>query len=238
MDKAQLFCFTFAGGTASFFDEIEQDLPEVELIKLEYPGHGTRIREPFATDYQELANDVFQQIKKQYRYGMYGLFGYSMGSITLVEVLKRILADETIPNPEHVFIAAHEPHSRTELSDFTGDMLDEWIMEHTPLFGGIPEQLVNNKAFWRMYLPLYRADYTLIQNYRFEELDLKTDIPATIFYSETDTPGCEMIKWRRFFTGVCAYYCYEGKHFFIRKQHRKMAEVIVNGMKQGENHDF
>ena len=237
MNKPQLFCFSFAGGTASFFDELEKDLPELELIKVEYPGHGTRFREAFAADFEALADDAFRQVKKQYLKGTYGLLGYSMGSITLVEVLKRILANSTMQKPEHVFLAAHEPHSKTELSGFTTDKLDDWIKKRTLLFGGIPDRLINNQTFWRMYLPLYRTDYALIQRYRFEELDLKTEIPATIFYSETDTPRSEMQKWKRYFIGKCEYHCYVGKHFFIREYHKEMAGVILSGMKKGGNHD-
>ena len=67
-----------------------------------------------------------------------------------------------------------------------------------------------------MYLPLYRADYTLIGQYRFEALDLRTGIPATIFYSGTDTPRREMEAWRRIFTGECEFAEYSGNHFFIQ----------------------
>lgn len=77
-----------------------------------------------------------------------------------------------------------------------------------------------------MYLPLYRADYTLIGKYRFEKLDLKTGIPATVFYSETDTPLEDMELWKNYFTGDCKYYKFEGTHFFIQEHHREMAEII------------
>ena len=41
-DQDPLLCFPFAGGTASFFDMIEKDLEGIDLVKLEYAGHGTR----------------------------------------------------------------------------------------------------------------------------------------------------------------------------------------------------
>ena len=35
----KLFCFTYAGGTASFYEQIEDLLPKsIEVIKLEYAG--------------------------------------------------------------------------------------------------------------------------------------------------------------------------------------------------------
>ena len=232
MSKPQLFCFTYAGGTAAFFEGIEKDLQEFDLVKLEYAGHGTRHKEPYYQDFDELADDMFRLLKEQYAGGQYSLFGYSMGTITLVEVLKRILADNDMEDPSHAFLAAHEPHSKAELIGFTDDELDEWVKDRTIRFGAVPEKLLNNKSFWRMYLPIYRADYGIIGEYSFEDLSLRTTIPATIFYSETDTPRVEMDLWKRYFTGKCEFFQYDGTHFFIQDHHAEMAAVIKNA---GEN---
>ncbi len=224
--KGQLFCFTYAGGNASFFDDIEKDLPKCDVVKLEYAGHGTRHKEPFYSDFNELADDMFRLIKGKYSGNEYFLFGYSMGSISLVEVLKRILNDDELPNPRQVFLAAHEPHTKAELTDFSSGELDEMVKRRTIEFGAVPEVLMNNRTFWRMYLPIYRSDYSLIGKYGFEDLNLQTTIPATIFYSETDTPTADMLQWKNYFIGQCDYHCYEGTHFFIQQHHEEMAEVI------------
>ena len=228
MSKPQLFCFTYAGGNAAFFDLIEKDLPELELVKLEYSGHGTRHREPFYRDFDELTDDMFRLLTERYYGGEYSLFGYSMGTIALAEVLKRIIADSKMRKPTHVFLAAHEPHSKAELIGFTDDELDEWVKDRTIKFGAVPEKLLNNKSFWRMYLPIYRADYSIIGKYSFEELFLKTTIPVTVFYSETDTPRSEMELWKKYFIGECEFFRYEGTHFFIQNHHAEMADVIKN----------
>ena len=86
-----------------------------------------------------------------------------------------------------MFLAAHEPHGKAELAGFDPGKKDEWVKERTLRFGGIPEKLLNNPAFWRMYLPVFRADYEMIWKYDFGKLDLRTEIPAEIFYSEEDT---------------------------------------------------
>ena len=223
--KPQLFCFTFAGGTAAFFDVIEKELPNIDLVKLEYAGHGNRRKEPTYQDFDALAEDMFSSFKKAYSGGRYGIMGYSMGSISAAEVLKRIIS-ESLTLPTHVFLAAHEPHTKAELMNFTPDELDAWVRERTIQFGAVPEKLINNRPFWRTYLPLYRADYSIIGTYRFEELDLKTEIPATFFYSEKDTPLKEMELWKKYFVGETDFYRFEGNHFFIQEHHSEMAEII------------
>ena len=157
--------------------------------------------------------------------GDYALFGYSMGSISTVEILRRILAS-ALPAPAHVFLCAHEPQTKSELLGFTTDELDEWVKERTVHFGDVPEKLLNNKVFWRTYLPIYRADYTMIGKYEFEKLDLKTSIPATVFYSKTDTPFEDMKQWGKYFIGPVDYREYSGNHFFIREHHKEIAQII------------
>lgn len=224
MSKPQLFCFTYAGGNKEFFNSIEKDLYDVDVCALEYAGHGIRHKGEFYNSFDGLADDMFQEIRDRL-FGRYALFGYSMGSITLVEVLKRIISNK-LPLPSNVFLAAHEPHTKSELIGFTNDELDNWVKDRTIRFGGVPEKLLNNKAFWRMYLPLYRADYTLIGKYKFENLSLKSDIPATVFYSEEDTPLEEMKLWENYFVENCDFYRFTGTHFFINEHHEEMAKII------------
>lgn len=231
----QLFCLTYAGGTAAFYDQLDRYMDSgIELIKLEYAGHGTRLKEPFYHDFGELAEDMHRQIAQRHDPSQeYALIGYSMGSIALVEVLKKTISAHEIPLPVRVFIAAHEPHSKIELEDYSDDELDEYVKQRTVRFGGIPEQLVNNRIFWRMYLPLFRNDYSMIGRYRFEDLTLKAEIPATVFYSETDTPLREMAGWEDIFVGEVEYYRYEGTHFFIQQHCPEICAVINDRLLAG-----
>ncbi len=224
----RLFCFTYAGGRASFFDRIDRQInASIEIVKMEYAGHGSRHRESFYRNFSELAEDMYTLIRSMcHPDDRYALMGYSMGSIVVVEVLKRILRLKEISEPAHVFLGAHEPYTRRELLDFDPSARDQWIRERTIQFGGIPKSLVNNNSFWRVYLPVYRTDYMMIADYDFEHLDLKTDVPVTVFYSETDTPLEKMKIWRRFFIGECAFFGYEGNHFFMMDHSQEMADVI------------
>ncbi len=230
MSNPQLFCLTHAGGTASFYDVIEKDLCGVECVKLEYSGHGRRHKEPFYNDFNELAEDMLKNILNRYDGREYGLFGYSMGSIAIVEVL-RILMSRNIKKPDNIFLAAHEPKTRSEFADFSRDELDNWVMNRTIEFGAVPEKLINNPVFWRTYLPIYRADYSIIGKYDFDKINMKAEIPTTVFYSETDTPLSDMEKWGNYFP--CEFHQFTGKHFFIEKHHEEMAKIIREKMGVG-----
>ena len=225
-NKTQLFCFTYAGGTASFFDNIEKCLDNVDVIPLEYAGHGNRFKEPFYKDFNELADDLYNDLVNNYKGGMYALFGYSMGTISVVEVLKRIIDKHEMKLPDFIFLAAHEPYTKTVIRNFSESEMDDFVKERTISFGGVPEELINNKSFWRMYLPIYRADYSIIHKYNFEDLKLKSSIPAVVFYSENDTHFDKMKYWDKYFIKNCEYYEFEGTHFFMKEHYYDIANII------------
>ena len=223
----QLFCFTFAGGTAAFFNQLEEAcVPQIEFIKLEYPGHGLRHKEKLCNTFQELSRDLYVQIQEKYSGGEYALMGYSMGSIAAFETLQYLIGKGELPYPQSIFLAAHEPRHIVDLEKYSSAEVDEYVKNRTILFGGVPERLLENKSFWRMYLPLYKADYLMISRYDFESLEFKTDVPATVFYSEKDTARIDMEQWKKYFTGSCEFVEYTGTHFFINEHYKEMAVLI------------
>ena len=226
----KLICLTYAGGNAAFYDQLQKELSKsVEVIALEYAGHGQRHKEPLYRTFDELSRDMLRLLKEKLVAGEdYAIMGYSMGTISTIELLKRILQDTILNNPIHIFLAAHEPATKKELKNYADNEMDELIKERTIQFGGIPQTLKNNKSFWRMYLPIYKADYTLIGTYKFEELNLKTNIPATVFFSESDTPYEKMEAWNKYFINKCDFVQFEGNHFFIYDHYSEIARIIEN----------
>lgn len=228
----KLICFTYAGGNSSFYNQLKRELcPDIEVIAMEYSGHGTRHRLPFYSDFCELADDMLTLLKEELKGDMpYAIMGYSMGSISAIEVLRKLI-DEKQSLPEHIFLAAHEPKTKEILADCNKEELDEFVKERTIKFGAVPEKLINNQSFWRMYLPIYRADYSIIGKYKFENLTLKSDIPATIFYSESDTPFLDMKNWKIYFEKT-DFVEYAGDHFFINEHFRAIAQEIKKRLKK------
>ncbi len=224
----KLFCFTYAGGNASFYDQVEKEAKkDFDVVKIEYAGHGKRHKEPFYQNFSELADDLYILLKSALNgQEAYALFGYSMGSISAVEVLRRIIISGEIQLPVHIFLAAHEPYTKVEPENYSGKKLDEYVKMRTIQFGAVPDKLIDNESFWRVYLPIYRSDYSMIGKYRFENLNLNTEIPATVFYSETDTPYNDMRQWKDYFAGNCEFFEYSGNHFFINAHCREIIDIV------------
>lgn len=224
----KLLCFPYAGGTAAFYNEIKDLLGEkkIEVVALDYPGHGLRHKEPFSDDFYKLSLDMLYQIKEQLEVDeKYALMGYSMGSIVATEVVCRILESQDMIEPSHIFLAAHEAKT-VKLPELADATFDEALKERILCFGAVPDELIGNKIFWRMYMPLYKADYTMISKYDFDKLILKTDIPATIFYSEDDTSYEGMNVWKKYYIGDVELYKFTGNHFFIEQYNKEITDII------------
>lgn len=232
----KLFCFPYAGGNADFYKDIKEYIEgkdaRIEVIALEYPGHGSRRKEGLFSDFDDLSSDVIEQIAMKLGDDDYALMGYSMGSIVASEAVRKILQGGLLSKPKKIFIAAHEPRTikmNTSLSNILGD---EAVKKRTIDFGAVPESLINNETFWRMYLPLFRADYSMIFNYNFDKLSLKTNIDTTIFYSEIDTPYEIMKKWSKYYCGKLEYFRFDGNHFFIKNYLIEIGNIIINRLNE------
>ena len=177
-------------------------------------------------NFDELSDDMISKMRYLINGDDYALMGYSMGSIVATDIMRKILDINDLCIPKHIFLAAHEPKTHNILAELSPGICDNVIKERTISFGAVPEELVNNKTFWRMYLPLYKADYGLIRNYDFEALQLITDVSATIFYSEKDTPFKEMAKWSNYYKGDTKYFQFDGNHFFIKNYIKEIADII------------
>jgi surfactin synthase thioesterase subunit len=222
----QLFCFPYAGGTASFFQPLQKELAgKIKVLPMEYAGHGVRQKETLLTQADAFLRDVYQQICELQAGSDYSLFGYSMGCLVAMELL-RFLERENCKLPKQVILSAHAiGHSK--LNGMQIDMTDEWVMQRTISFGGIPEKLKSNRSYWRVYIPIYRADYQLIQQMDRIPKDFQTTLPMTLLYGKDDIPLKELEEWKHIFQGRMRMQAFEGEHFFAEGQWENVAKEIT-----------
>lgn len=225
MKKTQLFCITYAGGNAGFFQNLIERLEtDMECHALEYAGHGTRRKEPCYENLDALLDEIHTMICKQRNPDVpYIIFGYSMGSMVVYELLRRYFADDM---PQHVYLAAHEPpHIPSKGHDYA--LLDDAGFITAMLeFGGIDARMTKNQRFLDIYLPPMRADYQYIHDYVWDEKTAKIPGCATVFYSPTDTKRSDIEQWQLLFEGRVRLCEFEGGHFFLRNHIEEIVDII------------
>lgn len=224
----QLFCFTYAGGTTAFFNKFEASCnSDIEVVKLEYSGHGKRMNEQLFTDFDYVSNDLYDEIIKQYSGGEYALLGYSMGCFAAIDMYRHILECGELKKPSYIFLAAHSPKSFFSFEGMNDDEINEATKKRTIDFGEIPEKLIDNKSFWRIYLPIYRTDYQMICNYSVNEKKIMLTVPTLVFYSDDDLAAKDIKEWQNYSRMEIEYIRFPGKHFFINTYYKEMADIIA-----------
>jgi external thioesterase TEII len=78
--QRQVFLFHFAGGSSYSFRFLDEHLKDLDVVKLELPGRGTRSAEALIMDFERAAEDLLNQVISNLRSGNFVLFGHSMGS--------------------------------------------------------------------------------------------------------------------------------------------------------------
>src|ERR1700744_3855745 len=103
MKKINLFCLPFAGGNKHCYREYRIRFPPfLNLIPMEYPGRGTRIREALQTDIHRIVDDLYDKIKSSLEED-YALYGHSLGGLVAYLLRKKVISRRG-KSPLHLFI--------------------------------------------------------------------------------------------------------------------------------------
>ncbi|MEK7017057.1 thioesterase II family protein [Bacillus sp. FSL R9-9410] len=93
MEKIKLFCLPYAGGSASMYYQLKGYMHKiVDVIPIEYSGHGERISENYYASFKNMVDDIASKIIDYLDDDQFSILGYSMGSLVAFEVYYEILA--------------------------------------------------------------------------------------------------------------------------------------------------
>jgi medium-chain acyl-[acyl-carrier-protein] hydrolase len=86
--ELKLFCFPYAGGTASIFRDWANHLPStIQVIPVDLPGRGRRFTEPPFIGYQALLEALAEAMPPLLD-TPFAFFGHSMGAIIAFELAR------------------------------------------------------------------------------------------------------------------------------------------------------
>lgn len=227
----KLICAPFAGAIRKDFDSFISCFGEEwEVCLIDYPGHGSRRREPYAKNFSELAEKSALQVTALLvQNEPYVLMGYSMGSIVVYEMVVRGL----VPAPKLLVEASHRPPNLEWASkSFVHlDDRDFWKqLKKLGAMGNVQESFLENKVYRRMFFDPIREDYRIISTYQ-RKMQKIHGVPAICFYSPSDVPEEEMNQWKLFFENEADFYQMGENHFFLYDHYSEMAAIIQEQMK-------
>ncbi len=223
----RLFCFHFAGGSASVFRGWADYLPgNVELVAVQLPGREGRYNEDFIAEFDDLitilVNVIASMLDKPYI-----VFGHSMGTIKSFELIRK-LKSQGLPQPL-LYIPAgrkapHFPDSDPPIAHLSDREFRRELLRKYP---ETLEDVLRNEELWEVFMPLLRADFKLYESYRFRK-GVKLDCPIVAFAGEVepDLQEHELQAWADLTTGGFQTKRFPGGHFFIRSAQARVLEAI------------
>lgn len=213
--RMRLFCFPFAGGSASYYRDWPSFFPpSVQLCPVQLPGREGRWGEPAYTRMGELVEALLTGLHPLM--GLpFAFFGHSMGAWVAFE-LARKLRDESEQGPARLFVSAarapHLPESGPRLSGLS----DAKFVEGIKRLEGLPPEAAQSEEFMSLVVPIIRADVELCESYRFEA-GAPLDCPISAYGGVTDprVRGNQLAAWKVHTRNGFRFRLFAGGHFFL-----------------------
>jgi external thioesterase TEII len=220
--KPQLFLLHFAGGNCHSFQFLLPYLNDFDVIRLELPGRGNRIKEALITEFDQAAADIFQQIMTSQTNPHYLIYGHSLGSYLALRVTNML--ERANRPPSYLLVSGNPgPGIRDNKKRYLFGA-EEFVTE-LRLLGGIPEEVFQHKELFDFFEPILRADFELAEkNNMPEEKPVNTPIYALMGDQEEDVD--KLFNWSKFTNSSFYAEVLKGNHFFILNHPSRIAQLI------------
>ena len=186
MRKIKLFFIPHAGGSAMGYMVMKHqlDLSVMEPVPLELAGRGQRIKEPAFTDLLACMEDLYSCMKPQIQDCQYAVFGHSLGSMLVFELVRHLEKVEKKQPVCAIFSGRVAPRCQIPaplLSGFEGkEFIEQFIRFQT-----LPQEILANEKILELVLPTLKADVRMAEEYQYKVKNpVKSDF--YIFYGEDD----------------------------------------------------
>jgi medium-chain acyl-[acyl-carrier-protein] hydrolase len=225
----RVFCCPFAGGGASWFSEWSRGLdPLLELVAVQLPGRENRILETPCDSMRAIVTALTNEAPRLLD-RPYVIYGHSMGGSIGFELVRALVA-RGFPPPLH-FIASgspapHLPRRRPPISQLP----DDQFLQEIRKYGGMPEQILDNRELLELYLPMIRADFKVVEQYRSNlPANLaRLPVPASIHGGTSDATveASDLSAWHNV-ADVVNLRMHSGGHFFIKEHYGHILSEIT-----------
>jgi surfactin synthase thioesterase subunit/phosphopantetheinyl transferase len=220
--QATLFCLPYVGGATSAFRGWQQAFgPAIEVLPVQLPGRESRISESPVLDPREIAAAIADRVDRPY-----AIYGHSMGARLGFEVIRE-LRRRGEQLPARFYVGGSRPPHLDEPIVRIAHLPDDRFVEELLRLGGTPEQALHEPELRELMLPLLRADFGWIDQYRYcPEAPLPVPIVGFGGTGDTTAEPLVMLDWAAHTSAGFRLHTLTGNHFFLNDHQPKMAELI------------
>lgn len=229
--KLRLFCFPYAGGSASIFRSFSESLPpEIEVWPVQLPGRESRLIEPAFSHIDSLV-EALEAALLPHLQTPYAFFGHSMGALICFELVRALKRHEHAPAPLHLLVsgyaAPHLPRSTPPVHHLPNAAFIKQLRH----LQGTPEEVLNHAELLELLLPTLRADFAVCETYTYAH-EPPLDCPITAFGGlrdgEVSVEG--IYAWREQTRASFHVHLFDSDHFFIHKEQPSLLSLISHDL--------
>jgi surfactin synthase thioesterase subunit len=225
MNTVNLLCFPFAGGGKYSYNSMKAVAGRcLNLINIELPGRGSRMKEQLLVDIDAMVEDVMEQVKDNVR-EPYAIYGHSMGSLLGYLVATKIGVLGLRKPLSLFFSGGRSPALLAGRTSFHLLPKEEFFPTIAAL-GGITDETLKYPDILTLYEPIVRADFQAVETYVHRQLP-PVDMDISIMIGEEDeVTRDEAMAWQKETTGMVSVTQFPGGHFFIFQHETEIVRII------------
>lgn len=222
----QLFCFPYAGGSASGFLPWRTGLaPDIELCAVQLPGRGPRLAEPAMRELDGLL-DALASVIRDHARPPFAFFGHSLGALLAFELTRR-LRRARLSMPERLIVSAACAPPCRGTSRRLHELDDDALLQALRDYNGTPPEALAHRELMELLLPAIRADFSLLHDYRYAA-EAALPLPITVLAGRRDShvPAESLHRWQECSTVPVRQAWFEGDHFFLHTHLHAVLAVV------------
>lgn len=221
--QARIFVFPYSGSGTSGFYQWAQTFREsgIDFMAIQLPGRENRLKEKPIADLSMLLEKLLPAITALLD-KPFVFFGHSLGALIAFE-LCRALRRQGLPLPQHLFVSAFRSPELSNPNKKLHHLATPEFIAGIREYGGTSEQVLVNREMMDLFLPMFRADFSLHETYQYRhESALACPITALMGTEDPFVRPEYMLNWRNQTHANFQQIQYPGKHFFL---HEHMASI-------------
>jgi medium-chain acyl-[acyl-carrier-protein] hydrolase len=228
----RLFCLPYAGGGAQTFRGWQEELPAgVSVCAAHLPGRENRLLEKPYTDFAPLVRVITEEFRP-YLDKPFALFGHSMGAMLCFE-LAYSLREEYGVEPLHLFVSGRRAPQLPDSESPTYNLPEPEFLAELSRLNGTPKEALEHPELMRLLLPLLRADFELVQTYRYTDRPpLNVPLTALGGIQDVDVSREQVEAWRVHTAARFVMRMLPGDHFFINTARPLLLQVLSMQLNQ------
>ncbi|MCZ7438060.1 lantibiotic dehydratase [Micromonospora sp. WMMC241] len=220
----RLFCLPYAGAGASAFRRWPAAFdPGVEVLPVQLPGRENRITEDPRFSVADVADAIASRADRPY-----AIYGHSMGGRLGFEVVRELRRTGR-PLPLRLYVGgARAPHvAAPGLFDGLSRADDEELLRRLGDGGGLPAELLEHPELVELLLPLLRADFGRVDDYRYVPGE-PLPVPIVAFAGDHDGAVTreQNAAWAEHTAAGFTLHELAGGHFFLHDRLPELAALI------------